>query len=42
MYKVSRGYPIIVAQNTAVSDTYQGIGDSIGGIDRKTVGSCLV
>jgi len=45
--KVSPGYPVIVAQNTAVSDTYRGIGDSIGrysgilipgigGIDRKT------
>jgi len=26
----------MVAQNTAVSDMYRGIGDSIGGIDRKT------
>jgi hypothetical protein len=41
------GCPVIVAQNTAVSDTYRDIGDSIGrysgilipgigGIDRKT------
>jgi hypothetical protein len=47
--KVLRGYPVTVAQNTAVSDTYRGIGDSIGrysgilipgigGIDRKTDG----
>jgi len=44
---VLRGCPVIVAQNTTVSDTYRGIGDSIGrysgilipgigGIDRKT------
>ena len=42
-----RGCPVTVAQNTTVSDTYRGIGDSIGrysgililgigGIDRKT------
>ena len=47
MCKVSRGCPVTVAQNTAVSDTYWGIGDNIGrysgililgigGIDRKT------
>jgi hypothetical protein len=48
MCKVLWGCPVIVAQNTTVSDTYRGIGDSIGrysgilipgigGIDRKTV-----
>jgi hypothetical protein len=47
MCKVLWGCPVIVAQNTTVSDTYRGIGDSIGrysgilipgigGIDRKT------
>jgi hypothetical protein len=47
MCKVLWGCPVIVAQNITVSDTYRGIGDSIGrysgilipgigGIDRKT------
>ena len=26
-----------MAQNTALADTYRGIGNGIGGIDRKTV-----
>ena len=36
MCKVLWGCSVIVAQNTTVLDMYRGIGDSIGGIDRKT------